>query len=121
MVHKGCMVEAQLGSNFRFQLWFVGIMTCGIGALLMKQVAKSHVQHLNVEGIVLRNGKTFGWADLKNVRPVYTKRRVLNHVDLVFEGGKVGLFFRVFDNGAEILDFVRQVTGDPLPVTRPRS
>jgi hypothetical protein len=116
----GHMIEARLASNFRFQLWFVGLMTCGIGALLMNHVAKAYVQRLNVEGIVLRNGKSFNWGDLQKACPVYTKRRQLNHVDLVFENGKVGLYFRSFDNGGEVLDFVRRMTGDPLPAIRPR-
>jgi hypothetical protein len=117
--HDANMLEAKLGASFRARVLFVGIMTCGLGALLLHWVSRGYVRTLSVEGITLRNGRTFAWKDLESLRAVYTRRRHLNHVTLVFKSGAVGLFYQVFDNGDAVLDFVRQVTGNPLPVRRP--
>jgi hypothetical protein len=114
------MLEARLGAGFRSRVLFVGLMTCGIGALLLHWVSRSYVQFIGVEGITLRNGKKFAWSELDSVRPVYTRRRNLNHVTLVFRSGAVGLFHQVFENSDEVLDVVRQVTATPLPLRLPR-
>ena len=108
------MLEAKLVRSFRTRLILIGLLSCGIGSLVLYLISRGYVRTLDDQTVTTRGGKVFSWSDLKTVSPVYVQRhgnRRLNHVDLIFSNGKAGVFYQMFENGAEVLHFVRTKTG----------
>lgn len=113
------MIEAKLKRSFPARLIVLGLLSLGLGALLVYWISRSYVKQLDDSGVILRNGKRFFWRDLEEARPSYWVRhgsRRLNHVDLKFPTGTAGVYYQVFENGREVLDFVRRKTGQEIPL-----
>lgn len=115
------MIEAKLTGSWNLRLFFVGLFTFGLGALILHLVSRRYVKTLDQDAVTLRNGRRFEWRDLQKVHAQYWRRygkSWLNHVDLKFPGGTAGVFFRMYANGGEVLDFVRKKTNQPLPLSQ---
>jgi hypothetical protein len=114
------MVEARpkLGP---FMYVFVGLLTCGIGALVLWVSSRSFVKRLEPSGITLRSGKTFAWSDLKKLQPVYHARmRGMMRVNMTFANGRLSLYCNSYENWQDVLNFIRGVTRQALPDVLPR-
>ena len=112
------MIEAKLTGWFGLRLAVIGLFTFGLGALFIYWVSRSYVKALDDESVTVRSGTRYAWRELKKIKPVYWRRygiSSLNHVELHFPQGTAGVYYQMFDNGAEVLDFVRRKTGQPLP------
>jgi hypothetical protein len=119
-IREKFMLEAKLEKSFTVRMVVVGLFTCGLGALMMYHESRSYVHMLDEEGVTLRNGKRFAWKDLQVVRPRYTGvtgRAMLSYIYLDFTNGTAGVFYQMFSNGVDVVDFVRRMTKQPLPLT----
>jgi hypothetical protein len=87
---------------------------------MMQLTSRKYPRTIDAEGVTRRDGVRLAWRDLKDIRPVYVNYR-LNHVRLLFTSGDVGVFFKAFANGAEVLDFVRAITRQSIPFSLRRA
>ena len=112
------MIEAKIQRSFPVRLIVVGIFTFGLGALILYLTVRSYVKTLDDDAVTVRSGKRYAWGDLTKIKPVYVRRygrTTLNHVDLMFSGGTAGVYYQMFENGAEVLGFVRKKTNQAIP------
>ncbi len=113
-------IDAQVKRSYYTRLIVMGVLTLGIGFLLMGWEYRHWVQRLDELGALRRDGRRFAWDALEQVKCVrYPRetagRRPLNHVELVFANGTVKIFPLMLENGIEILRYVRTLpSGDAL-------
>lgn len=109
-------IDAQVKLSYYMTVIVIGLMTLGIGYLMMGLEYRHWVQRLDELGALRRDGRRFAWDTLEQVKCVpipHTTggRRPLNHVELVFADGTVKVFPRMLKNGVEILYYVRTLPG----------
>jgi hypothetical protein len=64
------------------------------------------VARLDSDGVQLRDGRRFAWANFEKVVAVYVQRggaRWLNHYELHFRDGRARLFHRMVDDAHDVL------------------
>jgi hypothetical protein len=78
------------------------------------------VARMDHAGVVLRNGRRFAWADFRGVEPVRNRRlRFVNHYDLVFTGGRAGVFHHMVANPFELENVLHALAHGENPFTAP--
>jgi hypothetical protein len=81
------------------------------------------VERMDGDGILLRSGKRFAWADFDKVVDVHAVRggaRWHNHYELVFRGGRARVFDRMLANSAEVVAVLQALERRENPFTRAR-
>ncbi len=104
-------LEAQVKSSYYIRVIVIGVLTLGLGALLMLLQQRQWAQNFDKNGVTRRDGKDFWWINLKDVRYVYV-RGVLNNIELVFDQGKVLVFPLMLENSGEVLNFIKELPGE---------
>jgi hypothetical protein len=103
-------IEAQVEQSYYVRVAVIGVITVGIGAILMLLGQRSWAKTFDGTGVTRRDGQQFQWPGLKNIRYVHV-RGVLNHAELVFNGGKVMVFPLMLKNGGEVMSFISRLPG----------
>lgn len=63
-------------------------------------------------GVTRRDGRQFRWNDLKDIRYVRVRRagrEYLNHIELIFDGGKALVFHLMLENANEVMGFIENL------------
>jgi hypothetical protein len=113
--------EVHLSRFYIGVMIFVGLMTCGIGALIMWRIASTQFPSvIDSQGIKLRNGDYLLWKDLtaKKRITVVTKtgQRMAGGLDLYFGKKKVKIAPQSFAEGHAVLDTLRKILGDNVDI-----
>src|SRR3982751_21348 len=99
----------------------VGLLTCGVGALIMWWMARTQFPSIiDSQGIKLRNGDYLLWKDLtaKKRITVVTKtgQRMAGGLDLYFGKKKVKIAPQSFAEGYAVLDSLRKILGNDVDI-----
>lgn len=58
-------------------------------------------------GVTRRDGRQFRWHDLKDIKYVRVRTKsgqlLLNHIELIFDGGKAFVFYLMLENAVEVM------------------
>ncbi len=64
-------------------------------------------------GVTRRDGRQFRWSDLKDIKYVRVRLRsgqeVLNHVEVIFDGGKAMVFHLMLENANEVMGLIESL------------
>jgi hypothetical protein len=64
-------------------------------------------------GVTRRDGRKFPWHDLKDIKYVHVRlksgQQVLNHIELIFAGGKAMVFYLMLENAGEVMRLVESL------------
>jgi hypothetical protein len=63
-------------------------------------------------GVTRRDGRQFRWHDLKDIKYVHVRRagqEYLNHIELVFDGGKAMVFHLMLENADEVMSLIESL------------
>jgi hypothetical protein len=109
-------IEAQVKRSYYVRVALIGILSVGLGALLMWLEYRRWVRVLDGTGATRRDGKQFLWANLREVKVVRMRLRSgqlggLNHVELVFSDGKALVFPLMLENRREVMAFIGGLPG----------
>ena len=116
-------LEARVKQSYYVRVAVIGLLTLGLGALLMLLQQRRWAKIFDETGVTRRDGQQFRWADLKNIRFVHLRRATtvgqgpLNHIELIFDGGKALVFPLMLENRGEVMSFVSRLPGGQ-PATR---
>ncbi len=108
-------LEAHVEQSYYTRVALIGVLTVGIGAVLMLLSQLSWAKTFDNSGVTRRDGKQFPWSGLKNVRYIHV-RGVLNHVELVFNNGKAMVFPLMLENGGDVMRYISGLPGGKPPV-----
>jgi hypothetical protein len=103
-------IEALVEQSYYVRVAVIGLLTAGLGALLMLLSQRGWAKTFDGNGVTRRDGRQFQWPGLKNIRYVHV-RGALNHVELVFIDGKVMIFPLMLKNEGEVMSFVSRLPG----------
>jgi hypothetical protein len=103
-------IEALVEQSYYVRVAIIGLITAGLGALLMLLSQRSWAKTFDGMGVTRRDERQFQWSDLKNIRYVHV-RGVLNHVELIFYNGKAMIFPLMLKNGGEVMSFISRLPG----------
>ncbi len=63
-------------------------------------------------GVTRRDGRQFRWSDLKEIKYVRVRSRsgqsYLNHIEVIFEGGKAMVFHLMLENAHEVMSLLER-------------
>ncbi len=104
-------LEVQVKSSYYIRVIVIGVLTLGLGAIMMLLQQRQWAQTFDKNGVIRRDGKDFWWINLKDVRYVHV-RGALNNIELVFDQGKVLVFPLMLENSDEVLNFIKQLPGE---------
>jgi hypothetical protein len=109
-------IEARVRPSYYARLIVIGVLTAGLGFLVMGLEYLRWVRHLDADGVTRRDGKRLLWGDLQSMRFVRARLPsgelgALNHVQLVFAGGKAKVFPFVLANAGEVLRSLKAYPG----------
>jgi hypothetical protein len=106
-------VDLKVKQSYYVQVILIGIFTLGIGALLIYIEHRRWAQVFDPAGVTRIDGKKFLWQDLQEKRRVNMRNRAnapLNHIELIFSGGKALVFPLMLENRCEVMAYLEQVT-----------
>jgi hypothetical protein len=67
-------------------------------------------------GVTRRDGRQFGWHDLKDIKYVRVRARsgqtYLNHIELIFNQGKAMVFHLMLENAGEVIERIKQIQSE---------
>ncbi len=83
------------------------------------------VSGMDEAGVTRRDGRRFLWTELHAMREVHMHLHAgqpgpLNHLDLLFAGGKARILFRVLENGWEGMEYAKKKAAERLAGLRGR-
>jgi hypothetical protein len=99
-------IELKVKRSYYIRVIFIGLFTLGIGTLLMYLEYRRWARTFDPAGVTRRDGERFLWQDLKEKRRVNMRNLAnapLNHIELIFFGGKAFFFPLMVANGREVL------------------
>jgi hypothetical protein len=104
-------LEAQIKTSYYIRVAVIGLLTIGVGALLMLLQQRQWAMTFDTNGLTRRDGREFWWLNLKDIRYVHV-RGALNNIEFVFDQGKALVFPLMLENSVEVLQFIRQLPGE---------
>jgi hypothetical protein len=104
-------LEAQVKSSYYIRVIVIGLLTAGLGALLMLLQQRQWAQTFDNNGVTRRDGKDFWWMNLKDVRYVHV-RGALNNIELIFDQGKALVFPLMLENSRDVMNFISHLPGE---------
>jgi hypothetical protein len=112
-------VELNFTTAFWIMTGFLGLVTLGLGLLLMVfVVARPWPKVADREGLTLRNGKRFLWSQLTNVQAVTVTGvggvRMAGRADLIFGTQTVHVVPVSIGPAQELFALIEEVTGRPV-------
>ena len=109
-------LEAHVKSSYYIRVIVIGLLTAGLGAIIMLLQQRQWAQTFDNNGVTRRDGKDFWWINLKDIRYVHV-RGALNNIELVFDQGKVLVFPLMLENSREVMNFISHLPGEQ-PISR---
>ncbi len=110
------VLSVQVRRSYYVRLAIVGVLTVGIGILILGYGYLRWPRHFDDDGVTRRDGKRFRWVDLQSVS-VQTQRyhghstAVLLSVRLSFRDGVVMVYPFPLQNGGAVLSYLRRLPG----------
>src|SRR5689334_20788251 len=104
-------LEAQVKPSYYIRVAVIGLLTLGLGAIIMLLQQRQWAQTFDNNGVICRDGKDFWWINLKDVRYVHV-RGALNNIELVFDQGKALIFPLMLENSREVMNFISHLPGE---------
>lgn len=113
-------IELQVKQSYYTQVFIIGLLSLGLGALAMLLEQRLWAKSFDREGVTRRDGQTFRWADLLAKNAIYRQRRhgrqgALNNYELVFKNGKALVFHLMLENTGEVMSFLDTVSVESKP------
>ena len=111
-------LELKVRSSYYVRLIIVGILTVGLGFLIMGFEYFRWARLFDDSGLTRRDGKKFSWGDLKEKR--YVRMRIngalgpLNNIDLIFHNGKASVFPLMLENAGEVMAYIEKLPGQKI-------
>jgi hypothetical protein len=103
-----CMVMVLTMRHAGALVMLLPVVFLGPWAFLVRREYRLSARVVNEEGVTRRDGRRFLWRDLHAVQ------EPLNHVDLIFAGGRVRILFMVLENGMEAIQFARRKAAERI-------
>ncbi len=110
-------LEAHVEQSYYTRVALIGVLTVGIGAVLMLLSQLGWAKTFDNSGVTRRDGRQFPWSGLKKIQYVHV-RGVLNHVELIFKDGKAMVFPLMLENGGDAMRFISGLPGGKPPAKR---
>ncbi len=107
--------EAYVEQSYYVRVAIIGVLTVGIGAVLMLLSQLSWAKIFDDTGVTRRDGKQLRWSGLKKIQYVHV-RGVLNHVELIFNDGKAMVFPLMLENAGDVMRYISGLPGGKPPV-----
>lgn len=123
-------IEAKVERSYYVRMAVLGVLSAGVGFLLIVHEYRQWARFLDAEGVTRRDGRRFSWKELREIRCVrnlvHGVPGMLNHVELLFGRRKVKVFPLVIVNAGEVMRFLMTLPGGdevrkhwPGPAPRP--
>lgn len=108
-------IVVKVERSYYVRMGIVGVLSAGIGFLLIGYEYRQWPRLLDAEGVTRRDGRRFSWKELQGIRCVrnlvHGVPGLLNHVELLFGWRKVKVFPLVIVNAGEVMRFLMTVEG----------
>ena len=109
-------IEARVKSSYYVRVAIIGVLTVGLGALLMLLQQRRWAKVFDQAGVTRRDGKRFLWSNLQNIKFVHIRLQSgrlgrLNHIELIFHDGKATVFPLMLENRGEVMGFISRLPG----------
>jgi len=106
-------LELRIRRSYYVRLIITGILTVGIGFLIMGLEYIRWARAFDTAGLTRRDGKRLLWQNLKEKRYVHMRLNgavgPLNHIELIFDQGKALVFPFVLENAGEAMAYVEKI------------
>ena len=107
--------EACVEKSYYTRVAVIGVLTVGLGALLMLLSQLSWAKTFDESGVTRRDGRQLRWSGLKKIQYVHV-RGMLNHIELIFNDGKAMVFPLMLENGGQVMNFIGSLPGGKPPL-----
>jgi hypothetical protein len=112
-------MEVKLARGHYVWMFFFGLISFGILAIVMYWRDRSSLKTLDDDGLTLRNGRRYAWTDLKSLKAVYMAEygeADLRHLELAFPAETVLVFPDNVQEPQTVVDFVAKKAKQLLPI-----
>jgi hypothetical protein len=114
------ILKVHLSSSYKLLMRLAGLVTFGVGALLLWLSTMSWPRLIDSDGITLRSGRRLHWGKLTEQRFVRfedprSAEGSTGRLELLFGRATVRIVPRSLAEGSAVLGFLTQVLGEQTP------
>ncbi len=112
-------MNVHISGSYKMITWMIGFFTLGIGAIGMWWSTRCWPQHLDAQGMTLRNGKRVAWSELTDIKRVTVVNqhgggRITGRLQLHFGKIVARIVPQSLAEGHAVIDYISQCIGQEV-------